>query len=611
MALLASFPPAAYGLIQHLGRDPIDWQLSAAAQDRIVSTIGNPIFASAFMIMVVPLTLARLIGQCASLFGTPVAGEQSQRHWRNACLASTYLLLLALQLLTIVYTESRGPLIGLAAGLTVFSMICIVRYRTRWMTVTLTAVAALSILFLSAFARSGSRLEQLGGIRSQLEKGTAKTRVLIWQGAADLLAAKPLRTIVGYGPETMALAYEPFYSPELAHYEGRIVTPDRAHNETFDALITTGIVGCAAELVLFLSIFSSILRWLGMAETAAQRSALVAAMGLGGIVGGVTPYIVDGSVRFSAVGLPAGIVVGAIAYLGFRVIGHRAARDFTEHGLVLVALLAAAVAHFVELQVGIATASTRLYLAAFAGLAVAIGMGLSNDEDTSATPSPQWHRRRLPTGSVFVHATTVGLMLVVLTYEFSVPSLRPAAPGFVLLWLFLGTWVCGLLLLVADSSIADETPPHWLANLSGYAFVSLGLWLVFAAVHVAWLNWKPVPGDPAAERLRDITAHVANSVSILYLFVFCIIGLAALPNLRPRWLVGHPAYPATALVVRAVPGAVHRCRSRRRRDESQRRPRRQLREARLLLRTRRTVERGPRGIRGGATPAAHRGDVRH
>ena len=42
--------------------------------------------------------------------------------------------------------------------------------------------------------------------------------------------------------------------------------------------------------------------------------------------------------------------------------------------------------------------------------------------------------RGAPTGSAFVHGTTVGLMLVVLTYEFSVPSLRPEWATLYLEW---------------------------------------------------------------------------------------------------------------------------------------------------------------------------------
>src|SRR5207253_2269274 len=115
-ALVASVPVALYGLIQHLGLDPIDWQLSAAAHERVGSTIGNPIFVGGFMIMVVPLTLARLIEQvprdcfvAALLAMTSRSShceERSDEAIPRVVLATPYLVLLALQVLTIIYTQS-------------------------------------------------------------------------------------------------------------------------------------------------------------------------------------------------------------------------------------------------------------------------------------------------------------------------------------------------------------------------------------------------------------------------------------------------------------------------------------------------------------------------
>src|SRR5262249_19645907 len=124
---------------------------------------------------------------------------------------------------------------------------CAPCYRTRWVPLTVAGAATLTFLAFLVFVLPNDRLHLLDGFRSQLAQGTAKVRVLIWEGATDLLAARPLRAITGYGPDTMALAYEPFYPPELARYEGRIVTPDRAHNETFDALLMTGIIGGATQ----------------------------------------------------------------------------------------------------------------------------------------------------------------------------------------------------------------------------------------------------------------------------------------------------------------------------------------------------------------------------
>ena len=103
-------------------------------------------------------------------------------------------------------------------------------------------------------------------------------RVNIWQGAAELVAPhEPLiypdgdtdalnviRPLVGYGPEAMWVAYNPFYPPTLAHYEARNASPDRSHNETWDALVITGGLGFFAYMWLFIAIFYWSLRWLGL-----------------------------------------------------------------------------------------------------------------------------------------------------------------------------------------------------------------------------------------------------------------------------------------------------------------------------------------------------------
>ena len=52
-----------------------------------------------------------------------------------------------------------------------------------------------------------------------------------------------LRPLVGYGPEAMWVAFNRFYPPDLAHIEARNASPDRSHNETWDSLVVTGILG--------------------------------------------------------------------------------------------------------------------------------------------------------------------------------------------------------------------------------------------------------------------------------------------------------------------------------------------------------------------------------
>ena len=56
--------------------------------------------------------------------------------------------------------------------------------------------------------------------------------------------------MVGWGPESMYVAYNKFYPPDLAHWELRNATPDRSHDVFFDQAVTMGLLGLVAYLFL-------------------------------------------------------------------------------------------------------------------------------------------------------------------------------------------------------------------------------------------------------------------------------------------------------------------------------------------------------------------------
>ena len=85
-------------------------------------------------------------------------------------------------------------------------------------------------------------------------------RSLIWQGATQLIVSDPLRSIIGWGPESMYVAYNRFYPPELAQVELRNATPDRSHNVEFDQLVTMGALGLLAYYFLVGAFFFFALR---------------------------------------------------------------------------------------------------------------------------------------------------------------------------------------------------------------------------------------------------------------------------------------------------------------------------------------------------------------
>jgi hypothetical protein len=108
------------------------------------------------------------------------------------------------------------------------------RRRPRGTRRSAVAVAGLALLIVLKGAaplqqvRSLPYLSRLANVLD-IEEGTGKVRVLIWEGASHLVASDPLRAIIGYGPESMFVAYNRFYPPDLAHHEERTASPDRSH----------------------------------------------------------------------------------------------------------------------------------------------------------------------------------------------------------------------------------------------------------------------------------------------------------------------------------------------------------------------------------------------
>lgn len=382
VALLTSIPISLYGVAQNQHLDPLPW--GGDVTFRVTSSMGNAIFLAAYLIMVVPLTMARLVEviwrlrnwkgtsswawdwRLAGLVGLLVlqntflalfvkSSVGSPNLWWGALpaigvfLASAvafvsppksylvlavegigYCLLLSLQLVAIFLTQSRGPWIGLGIGIIVFVVLLSVFQGSRRAMLISSSVALLLAALVILFNVPNTPLAPLKSVpyigrMGQLletESGTGKVRVLIWQGALGLVMGHPsigfsedrfnaLRPMIGYGPETMYVAFNKVYPPDLAHYEARNATPDRSHMDILDHLVTTGVLGAVAFLaVLYVSVASA---WRALKQ----------------------------------------------------------ARTVTTQ-LLFIGVISAITAHFFESQVGIAIASTLTYLWAFLGLSVAV-----------------------------------------------------------------------------------------------------------------------------------------------------------------------------------------------------------------------------------------------
>ena len=440
--VLSSLPISIYAIVQHFGIDPLPW--GGDVKERVAANMGNAIFVAAYLIIAVFLTLERLIESVASLL------SEEQGSTADALRAGAYLFILLVQTFAIIFTQSRGPWIGLGAGFYIFFMLGLL-LLARWVAghpraprwlwsaarpiwlgflgLTILVVIFVGILNVpqGPFSTNLCQKRYIGRVCTlmSLTEGTNAVRVLIWEGAVDMMlkphapieypdgspdTLNPIRPLVGYGPESMWVAYNRFYPPDLAHYEARNASPDRSHNETFDALVRTGLVGLLAQFFLYGSVFYYALRWLGLMQGRGRRNLFLALLIGGAVLGVIIPWVTDHSLRLVGLGLPVGLIGGMIIYVTLDLLFSSvegesegrtpAARSEGQRGpvgaltggrrqLLILALLSAIVAHFVEVHFGIAIASTLTHFWTLAALLVVVGMGwIDREEQPELAVSP-------------------------------------------------------------------------------------------------------------------------------------------------------------------------------------------------------------------------------
>jgi tetratricopeptide (TPR) repeat protein len=237
-----------------------------------------------------------------------------------------------------------------------------------------------------------------------------RVRILIWEGVVELISpheplAYPdgsddtfnfLRPLIGYGPESMYVVYNRYYPPELASVEARNATPDRSHNETFDALVITGLAGFLAWQALYVSVFYYGFRYLGVVGSRRDRNILIGAWIGGGLLGGILSLIVLDPIFFG-VAVPTGTIVGLVGYLFYFALFSKGDGSSTDESdrrrlpfhvdrLLMNGLLAAVLAHYVEIHFGIAISSTRMYFFLYVASMFLISYKFPKEKEHSDIP---------------------------------------------------------------------------------------------------------------------------------------------------------------------------------------------------------------------------------
>jgi O-antigen ligase/tetratricopeptide (TPR) repeat protein len=365
--VLTSIPIVIYGFAQKLKLDPVSWDMDFSM--RIASTLGNPIFLGSYLIMVMPIIVYLLL----------VSHSIYQRLF--------YLILLLSQFLCLILTQSRGPLLGLIIGMFLFTVLGGLAFRKKVIVWSSFTIVALVIVFFIVLGMPNSPLEgikpRIGRLGRMFEarEGAAQVRLLIWQGIIKMVKSDYTRAIIGYGPENMFIPYHKYSPTELVISENRIAFPDRAHNEFFDTLITNGISGTFVYLLLFAAIIFYTFKHLFLIKTTKDVVVITFLLVVFTLAGAGIPILLNKTI-FLAIGIPIGLITGAVVYLFFVLLSSRtfSASSSPLSRLFVISLFSAIIGHFVESQFGIALTAARVYFWFYLAVLFVYIKGIINDK---------------------------------------------------------------------------------------------------------------------------------------------------------------------------------------------------------------------------------------
>jgi tetratricopeptide (TPR) repeat protein/O-antigen ligase len=628
--IFTSFPISFYGILQHWKIDPIPW--GGDVSIRIAANLGNSIFVAAYMIMVFPLTVGRIIESFKQIISNDEnAGSNVTNVVKQTIRGTIYIVIAGLQLVAIYWSGSRGPLLGLLAGSYLMILLLSLYWRKRWLTFATVILAILGAVFLVVFNQSNGPLEALRkspaigrfGNLLNSESNSALVRQYIWEGTVKLVGIHDplkfpdgstdkfnfLRPLIGYGPESMYVAYNQFYQPELGQVEKRNASPDRAHNETWDSLVITGISGLLIYLTIFGAVFYYGLKWLGLINTARAKLFFFICLIGGGFSGSIVLITLKG-IEYLGVGLPFGMVIGLVAYLSIYAIFTPVSEDVISYknpyALLIIVLFSAIVGHFVEINFGIAIVSTRTLFWVYSGIILVIGFVLPKINPIAPSASlveataevkyapagkrkerstlkntrkngqsrrpyiddrPEWVRNAL-IGSVII-----GLIMATLGYDyitnpnhslnfvsilydslFTLSKNDAFSP-----WIFILislTLLVGILLYAAELEGSQEIT-SWLKTLGLMAGIAIFIGVLYWFIHSIRMAFLQSITPTNIDEVITQVDRIGSLLTIYYFYILIILGLLAfiLPiewpsrSISPSYLGAISAVTGLILVV--------------------------------------------------------------
>jgi len=262
--LIATVIVSVYALMQASGITFFVWR-GTQPYPRVWSTFGNPNFLGPYLIMVIPMYLIFLI-----------KAETVKTKLR-------YSLFTLLSLLALIFTYSRAAWLGMAVGITVFTLM-VDKKQLKANLFFIIGIIIFSTVLTSIYPRLYLRPEERSTTMKPIVERAVSTvdlkepgvtaRLSAWETTIKMALKRP---ILGFGLDTLGVSFRRFMSKDYEKLAGRFSTAGYAHNEFLQYVATMGVVGLAAYLFLLFTFFGMLIKASRKKEKNLLASGLTAA----------------------------------------------------------------------------------------------------------------------------------------------------------------------------------------------------------------------------------------------------------------------------------------------------------------------------------------------
>jgi len=247
-----------YSIIQHLGWDleVFHWQQVDLVKNRSISTLGNPDFLSAFLVMIIPLAFVSAFRDYDNkdrFFSIPGTILKIDRGY-------FYLIFWGFLCLVNIFTYSRAGLIsmflGMIPAIILLGKRVLLKHWKKSLCILIIFVIAICGVFMMEF--SGKTRHSLVHRITALFQGenNVTTRIYLWKVALNVIKKNPL---LGVGPRTFSIAYLPYRYMEPVNIRYRMAAPESSHNMFLDIASFSGLLALAPFCIfLFLVFYKSL-----------------------------------------------------------------------------------------------------------------------------------------------------------------------------------------------------------------------------------------------------------------------------------------------------------------------------------------------------------------